>query len=834
LNYVYFHTISRESSRIPFLRNSHFTSIIANMSGTFDLNLLPLYRQSGQDQPELPGLYAVTPPRHPARGRDADQLILYLTLTGDLGFSPDQQTKLLERLAQAYYKSPGTVTAAMKGVADTLNAALLERNLQVSSSGHQGAGLLTQAVLRGETVYLAHSGPVHAFLMRPQEPQHWFDPQVTGRGLGLSRMAAVRFYQASLKLNDFLLLAHLPAEAWAGEGVAVTANQGLESLRRRLLSQAGQNLNAVLVQVQAGTGKLRLLRLKPAFQNMAHPTQASAGQAKPVMEKPTSERVLPAVEPPPPQNEDLTEKEVLPQPEPVADSAVVSSEAVDTGNASPSLESPIAAPSPAQPSRQDEKVPPSSLAAEGRPAASAVASGAVPPSLSKPALPAKKKPASGPSAVASMAATLRKWLGELGSILKHTFNWFFGGLVTLLKRILPDESLLNVSPTAMIFFALAIPILISVVGGVVYIRRGQQRQYEAYFQQAQEAARQAGTMTDPAELRAAWKVTLEYLDKAEFYQETPSSQEARAKAQGALDQLDAVERLDFQPALSNILDDTAQITRIVATAGDIYLLNQTQGNVYRAILTGVGYELDQTFLCGPQAAAGSIGALVDIAPLPRGHNSGASLLAIDLSGRLIYCTPGDDPQVTVLAPPPVNFGNPKALAFDSGDLYIIDPPNKAVWVYRNLETEQPPHQYLGDITSFMVDVIGMAANVDDLYLLHSNGGMTKCTYSWIEGVPTRCEDPFIYSDTRPGRAGGEVIPDALFDQIAFAPPPDPSLYMLDPQNRAIYHFSLRLNLDRQYRPLQELPEGTATAFAVSPTRLLFLAIGSQVFYAALP
>ena len=801
------------------------------MSGAFDLNLLPLYRQLGQDQPDLPGLYAVTPPRHPARGRDADQLVLYLTLTGNLGFTPDQQTKLLERLAQAYYKSPGTVTAAMKGVADTLNAALLERNLQVSSSGHQGAGLLTQAVLRGETVYLAHSGPVHAFLMRPQEPQHWHDPQVTGRGLGLSRLATVRFYQASLKLNDFLLLAHLPAEAWAGEGMAVTANQGLESLRRRLLSQAGPNLSAVLVQVQAGTGKLRLLRLKPAFQNMAHPAQAGAGQAKPVEGKPALERALPAAEPPPLPKEDLSEKEAIPQPEPEAASTVVSLDGIDTA---PDLETPVAAPSPDQLPQLDEKVFPSSPAAERRPAAAPAASGAVPPSASKPARPAKKKPASGPSALARLAVVLRKWLGELGSILKHTLNWIFGGLVTLLKRILPDELLLNVSPTAMIFFALAIPILISVVGGVVYIRRGQQRQYEAYFQQAQEAARQAGTMTDPAELRAAWKVTLEYLDKAEFYQETPSSQEARALAQGALDQLDTVERLDFQPALSNGLDDTALITRIIASSGDIYLLNQTQGNVYRAILTGSGYELDQTFLCGPQAAAGSIGALVDIAPLPRGHISGASLIAIDLNGRLIYCTPGDDPQVTVLAPPPVNFGNPKALVFDSGDLYIIDPPNKAVWVYRNLEIDQPPHQYLGDITSFMVDVIGLVANVDDLYLLHSNGEMTKCTYSWMEGVPTRCEDPFIYSDTRPGRLGGEVIPDALFDQIVFAPPPDPSLYMLDPQNRAIYHFSLRLNLDRQYRSLHELPEGSATAFAVSPTRLVFLAIGNQVFYAALP
>ena len=265
---------ARHAIKIPYQHNSHFTSIIPTMSGNFDLNLLPLHRLAGQDQPELPGLFAVTPPRHPARGRDADHLVLYLTVTGDLGLTPEQRTKLLERLAQTYYKSSGTVTAAMKGVAEALNAALLERNLQGSNSGRQGVGWLTQVVLRGEVIYLAHSGPVHAFLARPQENQHWYDPQGAGRGLGLARIATVRFYQTSLQQNDFLLLAHQPAEVWGAEGLTIAPNQGLESLRRKLLSQAGPNLSAVLIQVQAGTGKLRLLRLKPAFQDMAHPTPA--------------------------------------------------------------------------------------------------------------------------------------------------------------------------------------------------------------------------------------------------------------------------------------------------------------------------------------------------------------------------------------------------------------------------------------------------------------------------------------------------------------------------------------------------------------------------------
>ncbi len=78
----------------------HFTSIIDYMPASLDLNFLPLVRQNGQDLPEIPGLYAVTPPRRTARGRDGDILALYLTLTGGDPFNAQQYTELLVRLAQ--------------------------------------------------------------------------------------------------------------------------------------------------------------------------------------------------------------------------------------------------------------------------------------------------------------------------------------------------------------------------------------------------------------------------------------------------------------------------------------------------------------------------------------------------------------------------------------------------------------------------------------------------------------------------------------------------------------------------------------------------------------
>ncbi len=49
------------------------------MNSSLDLNLLLLARQGGDDTSELPDLYAVTPPRRTAHGREADSLIIYLS-----------------------------------------------------------------------------------------------------------------------------------------------------------------------------------------------------------------------------------------------------------------------------------------------------------------------------------------------------------------------------------------------------------------------------------------------------------------------------------------------------------------------------------------------------------------------------------------------------------------------------------------------------------------------------------------------------------------------------------------------------------------------------------
>ena len=133
------------------------------MSPSHDLLILPLSRSAGQEQPIVPGLHVAEPPRRPARGRDRDQFMLYLSLSGNAPLPSQQIEQLLQGSAKRYYRTSGTVTTALRTVAESINQYLLDRNLRNASTGNQAIGLLTLAV----GVFGASSGQALAGVVGP-------------------------------------------------------------------------------------------------------------------------------------------------------------------------------------------------------------------------------------------------------------------------------------------------------------------------------------------------------------------------------------------------------------------------------------------------------------------------------------------------------------------------------------------------------------------------------------------------------------------------------------------------------------------------------------------
>ncbi|MCJ7533386.1 MAG: hypothetical protein MUO64_20485 [Anaerolineales bacterium] len=787
------------------------------MDVDLDLIVYPLGQSRESSQNQALGLYASLPPRSPARGRSADRLILHINLTGNAPLDPKQQTKLLEQLAKLYYRTSGSVTNAMRLIVEQLNRFLLERNLKGGTKGLQSIGLLTMAVVRSGRIYLAQCGPTQAFLVTAQEAHHLFDPQEARRGLGKNRLASIRYWQFELHPKDYLLITPNPPPAWVPTTLQAVYGQGLGKLYRLLTGQVEVDRDAVLVMAFPGSGRLHL----------SSPQMASQGEgiASPDEKRSVTQR-LPRKRP------SLAGPSWL--------STIITSIIARLPSRLPSKSLPATRPGriptrggqPASPVTNGQSLQPPLPGSEPPPKAETAS---IPQPGSRPhqAAPAQPRQRSTPKPSVNKLAFLWEIPTKVGRTISQRLHL---GDSVLLERLTQVRSQTFIPSSMMAFIAIAVPVVVVTITSMIYLQSGRTTLYESYYQQAYTVASQSLNEKDPDKLHLIWQSSLEYLDKSEDYRITDESQKLRAYIQSNMDTQEGIERLDFQPMIWGGLPNTVKISRIVVTDEDLYLLNAANGSVLRATRTGRGYEIDRQFQCSPNI---NIGTLVDITSLPRDNPEKAVVLGMDARGTLIYCRLNDAPQYKSLPSPDMDWGKPQILALEEGNLYVLDIKDDAIWVFfpneKDGEYSTSPSYYFTENRPILQDGTAMVIHQTDMYLLHQDGHLTTCTYDVYHKVPTRCVDPAMFTDFRSTQEKVPLITGAHFDQVLYAPPPDPSIYMLDAEARAIYHFSLKLTLQRQYRPRQALPEGLASTFALGlDRRTFFMALGDNVYSATIP
>lgn len=861
---------------------------------TFDLNILPIHRINGQESADLPGLLALTPSRKAARGREKDNLILYLMLSGNTEISIAELAQINHNAGDVFYQSPGSLTSALRKTAEHINAALLERNLSTSGRGQYALGLLALAVARESQLTLLLSGPAHAVWVGEGQSRHIFDPALSGKGLGSSQTTQTYFSQVELHSNDLLVLCGKFPTDWEADLLSERPPASFDATYRKLTFTKG-DLHAALIQPQPGRGAVTILRVDV---NTARPSQGQVDSTpQPTLPPQTIE----------PQSGEVLDEESQEDFKIEAGQSPVSN--LQFSNSLPP-ESPTTSPqSPpsiteeqldemadfaahmlqpsayAIPPRPEELTPPIQNEPRSATAPSPSTPRSFPPSIprAKPveaeaepepvkqaavaeetqdeviqeeedetpvdvvAAPTAEKSDAHKIATRQMAKVMVGGI-QTGRRVNERLGAFFRGFI---PRLLPGtespaaetgQQQMRFVPTyALVFFALVIPVLVGTAAVAAYLRFGQNVQYDEYYRQAQNEASRALSETDPARQRDAWQKSLELLDRAETYSETEQSDQLQQMAQANLDSLMGVLRMEFVPAFANGLGGDAQISRMAASEGDLYMLEATRGEILHATFTGRSLELDSTFNCKPGTHAGyQVGTLVDLLALPKVNLAGATVLGIDAEGNLLYCAPGQIPQVIPLpALPNTSWQRITGFALDSGNLYVLDAASRSVWVYVGQESTfvDTPYFYFGNqIPDTLDTAIDLAVSGDDLYMLHADGHISTCTFSRIAQTPTKCVDPLNFLDPFPAHQDINVFAQAHFTQMAITASPNSVLLLLDSENRTVFRFTPRsLELQNQLTGFagkgNPFASGPVGAMTVSPNYILYLAIGDQVYFA---
>lgn len=765
------------------------------MTNLLDIHLLPVSLSQSREQSDRSVLFASEPPRRAARSRGVDRLILYLMMVGDPIISSNDQKGLLAELAKRFYGTQGSVTSALKVVAEELNRVLLERNRIASERGLQGLGLLSQWVVREEQFYLAQSGAGKAIWITDQGTQTFENKEMQAKGLGLVRSAPVNFSQISYQPNSTLILSSKSDPAWHDQTWAGLQGQGPESVRRRLSNSASGDYDVLIAQMRPGKGKIHILQSIPG---LSGEIPAAAGTPPKTTLTEPAETFAP-----------VRPGAAAFQPEPQLESNL----SLDEKSEKPDVQEEAAA--------EFSPLPPTSSTLEDElPDFQRLDAAMYTRTKEEPS----KVGQSFRSAGKSLRNGLRRGLTSFGLIM---------------GKLMPEDLFRTVPSSVMAAMAIIIPLIVVTIASVAYFQLGRSTQFQIFYSQAEQTAIRASQQSDLMDQRVNWIAVLSLLDEAENYQVTAETQALRLQAQFSLDSIDLIKRVDYQPAIQGGLPADVNVSKMVMSADDLYLLDSKSGKVLRARPTSQGYQLDSSFLCGPTSGnIISVNRLVDIIAWPASYEPKASVLGIDQGGNLAFCQPGSPIMVIRLALPQSAIGSVKAIDINRNELFVISQGSRAVWAFTQKAYDQAPRDYFTNdqekpenfdtTVSFVVDR-------DDLYLLHNDGNLTYCSTLDIASVPIRCQEG-TFVDMRPGRENKPLTTSTPFKQLMISSPPDPSLFFLEAANQSIFHFSLRnLVFQRHYMPQKSLSMLPATAFTIYPERrTLFLAIGNEVFYGAIP
>ena len=839
----------------------------------YDLKLFSLNYIQGQLQADVPGLFAAVPPKRAARGRQEDCLIIHLDLHSKKPLLNEQQ-EWLGKLSDIFYKTPGSVTAAMSVVVEMLSNLLMESNLNLVSDHDRLSAYLNLGVIHHENLFVAQIGSIHAYWVGPQGMAHFYDPDASERGLGLTRTPDVRYYQHSLGDEDCFISTLSAPEHWTEDQIASAGS--FDQLWRRLHHNLPANLRGALVQILPGSSVVIPLQSTASLSTPSQPGEKATSPEESVVtgqeSEPESTQNLPQAV----REVEIEENE--PADETDADETDTNAElgefvgmdASDAYETEKNLDEDNLTDDEFDLYLDDEDAVEDSFFEDTSDLPQEMLDGQtlsadLPPDSSDEFMP-QNPGEMGTTGIPEAAMDWQPqdeagWADETPAPQtkperkRQGLRWLLkvfdrteqlSGKIRAFFKPLKDKLVITtglaenqLSKTSMLAIAIIVPLLIVTLAASVYVTRGKNRQYDYLLAQAQAAAGNAQLLNGEAAQRTGWEEVIRWAEQAGEYRQSTEVDQLIQQAQVVLDVLDGATRLSYQPAIDGVLGENMVISQVIAITNDLYLLDSTGGSVVHLTFGNRGYVVDDKFACGPGVYNGvSVGRLVGLVEIPINNGYKAPIMGVDESANLLYCTKDNPPIATILPSPQGGLGSIRSVLLDAGTLFLLDPVSNALWVYYGSASEftTAADSFFDDFPIDLGGAIDLASNGDEIYLLFEDGHLATCVAPGYSSANISCTNPTPLEDTRVNAQPLDV-PALKFNQVAYVSPRDPSVMILSATTGDIIQFSRHLTLNRIYRNNlgEQFGDGQeATAFAISANRNAYLAIGNLLFYARIP
>ncbi len=700
------------------------------MPTTFEADVALIHIAGGSSRSTPPpGSVAQSAPRRSARGRSEDLLFLNLSLLPDRSAAPGLTTHLAHLGSEAYYGTPGSVTAGLREVVTTINDRIIDAN-QRDTAGAKLLGQLTIGVLRGGDFYIAQCGIGHSILIRPGMLSLYSSEAASNRPLGISSMPHIRYYHIRVNPGDLVILTTAEAPVWAEPTLEKLSGLNPVQIIERLTIDITRDIAGMVVGIAA--------------------TGDAIGS---------------------------------PVPKPAAV---------------------IAESSPTYRSEMSE----SSQLVEATP-------------------------------VARRPSKIRLFFRRQRIRTRRFISWLSYSTEKVFARLTPgiaEPPPGTYSPKMLAATAIIVPLLVVFIASIVYFQRGRAQQFQLNLADTRAAISAAENNEVEQEVREDWLIAQFWLNEAAKYGTSEEFDFLYEKVSNALDELDRISRLTFQPVVSGGFGPDAEINALAATNTELYVLDSTNGTLWHLWATGQGYDIDGDFQC--LDAVTGVGNPVDLAiePAPSALNA-ESILAIDEVGNLVYCAPDEIPVSSKLTMPDLGWGKISAFDMYNNQLYVMDSEKDAVWVYDSssgLVSGRPTLFFTNQIPE-LEDAIDVAATQIGLLILYADGTVDQCNRTSTpddgtgEQQGSACTS-LKFHDERIGFGETDLIPNANPIKLLHPPAPESSILFLDVQSGGVFRYSLNMVYQGQYHP--DIPfDESQTAMTLGPPNNLFIATGNQVLHA---